>query len=150
MTKGHMLKNIKVYQCIFLPRSRVGADSWNATSFIWVIIWGILLQKKSLGIHHSPHQFYYFKKSVLIDKPFNLINHLCCCKYQQKLYLKKNTKLSLFPADPLFSSWLSKNIINNHGIFSTILVNKITSENKALLFHFSNVKILPKSIILLN
>ena len=89
MTKGHMLKNIKVYQCIFLPQSRVGADSWNATFFIWVIIWGILLQKKSLGIHHSPHQFYYFKKSVLIDKPFNLINHLCCYKYQQKLYLKK-------------------------------------------------------------
>ena len=89
MTKGHMLKNIKVYQCIFLPRSRVGADSWNATFFIWVIIWGILLQKKSLGIHYSPDQFYYFKKSVLIDKPFNLINHLCCYKYQQKLYLKK-------------------------------------------------------------
>lgn len=89
MTKGHMLKNIKVYQCIFLPRSRVGADSWNATFFIWVIIWGILLQKKSLGIHYSPYQFYYFKKSVLIDKPFNLINHLCCYKYQQKLYLKK-------------------------------------------------------------
>ena len=89
MTKGHMLKNIKVYQCIFLPRARVGADSWNATFFIWVIIWGILLQKKSLGIHYSPYQFYYFKKSVLIDKPFNLINHLCCYKYQQKLYLKK-------------------------------------------------------------
>ena len=89
MTKGHMLKNIKVYQCIFLPLSRVGADSWNATFFIWVIIWGILLQKKSLGIHYSPDQFYYFKKSVLIDKPFNLINHLCCYKYQQKLYLKK-------------------------------------------------------------